>query len=210
MANLSLRNINKVYENGYQVVKNFNLEVEDKEFVALVGPSGCGKSAILSMIAGIEDITSGEIYIGNKLVNGVAAKKRDVAMIFQNYALYPRMTVYENIALGLKLRKIPEDEIDRRVKEAADILKLQHLLEHKPKNLSEGQRYRVAMARAVVCKPKVLLMDNLLLNLDEKLKKQMINVIIKIHKKYGITMVYATNEEKEAKTLGARIIQMGT
>ena len=173
MASLSLTNINKVYPNGFVAVKDFNLEIEDKEFIIFVGPSGCGKSTTLRMIAGLEDISSGELRIGDKLVNDVEPKDRDIAMVFQNYALYPHMTVYDNMAFGLKLRKVPKEEIDKMVREAAKILDLEALLERKPKALSGGQRQRVAMGRAIVRNPKVFLMDEPLSNLDAKLRGQM-------------------------------------
>ena len=173
MASLSLKNVTKTYPNGFAAVKDFNLEIEDKEFIIFVGPSGCGKSTTLRMIAGLEDISSGELYIDDKLMNDVEPKDRDIAMVFQNYALYPHMTVYDNMAFGLKLRKVPKDEIDRLVQEAARILDLSHLLDRKPKALSGGQRQRVAMGRAIVRQPKVFLMDEPLSNLDAKLRGQM-------------------------------------
>jgi len=173
MASLSLKNICKVYPNGFEAVKNFNLEIADKEFIIFVGPSGCGKSTTLRMIAGLEDISSGELKIGDRVVNDVEPKDRDIAMVFQNYALYPHMTVYDNMAFGLKLRKVPKDEIDKMVKEAAKILDLTQLLDRKPKALSGGQRQRVAMGRAIVRNPKVFLMDEPLSNLDAKLRVQM-------------------------------------
>ena len=162
MANLSLSHVNKVYDNGFEAVKDFNLEIEDKEFIVFVGPSGCGKSTTLRMIAGLEDISKGELYIGDKLVNDVEPKERDIAMVFQNYALYPHMTVFENMAFGLKLRKTPKDEIKKRVTEAAKILDIEHLLDRKPKALSGGQRQRVAMGRAIVRNPKVFLYQTLM------------------------------------------------
>ena len=165
MASLSLRNIYKVYPNGFNAVKDFNLEIEDKEFIIFVGPSGCGKSTTLRMIAGLEEISKGELYIDDKLVNDVEPKDRDIAMVFQSYALYPHMSIYDNMAFGLKLRKMPKDEIDRRVREAARILDIEHLLDRKPKLLSGGQRQRVAMGRAIVREPKVFLMDEPLSNL---------------------------------------------
>ena len=173
MANLSLRNIKKVYPNGFVAVKDFNLEIEDKECIIFVGPSGCGKSTTLRMIAGLEEITEGELYIGDKLVNDVEPKDRDIAMVFQNYALYPHMSVYDNMAFGLRLRKTPKDTIDKLVHEAAKILDIEHLLDRKPKALSGGQRQRVAMGRAIVRDPKVFLMDEPLSNLDAKLRVQM-------------------------------------
>ena len=177
MASLSLRHINKVYPNGFEAVKDFNLEIKDKEFIIFVGPSGCGKSTTLRMIAGLEDISSGELYIDDKLVNDVEPKDRDIAMVFQNYALYPHMSVYDNMAFGLKLRKTPKDEIDQKVRNAARILDLEHLLDRKPKALSGGQRQRVAMGRAIVRSPKVFLMDEPLSNLDAKLRGQMLSLI---------------------------------
>ncbi len=208
MAGLKLKNIKKVYPNGYEAVKDFNLDIEDKEFIIFVGPSGCGKSTTLRMIAGLEDITSGELWIGDKLVNDVEPKDRDIAMVFQNYALYPHMTVYENMAFGLKLRKVPKDEIDKKVREAAKILDLEALLDRKPKALSGGQRQRVAMGRAIVRNPKVFLMDEPLSNLDAKLRGQMRIEISKLHQKLGTTIVYVTHDQTEAMTLGTRIIVM--
>ncbi len=183
MASLSLKHINKKYPNGFEAVKDFNLEIEDKEFVIFVGPSGCGKSTTLRMVAGLEDISSGELWIGDKLVNDVEPKDRDIAMVFQNYALYPHMTVYDNMAFGLKLRKVPKDEIDKMVREAAKILDLEALLDRKPKALSGGQRQRVAMGRAIVRNPKVFLMDEPLSNLDAKLRGQMRIEISKLHQR---------------------------
>ena len=170
MASLSLKNIHKAYDNGFVGVRDFNLEIEDKEFIIFVGPSGCGKSTTLRMIAGLEDITSGELWIGDRLVNDVEPKDRDIAMVFQNYALYPHMSVYDNIAFSLKIKKVPKEEIDRLVHEAAQILDIEHLLDRKPKALSGGQRQRVAMGRAIVRNPKVFLMDEPLSNLDAKLR----------------------------------------
>ena len=208
MASLSLKNISKVYPNGFVAVKDFNLEIKDKEFIIFVGPSGCGKSTTLRMIAGLEEISSGELYIGDKLVNDVEPKDRDIAMVFQNYALYPHMTVYDNMAFGLKLRKVPKAEIERLVKEAAKILDLEHLLDRKPKALSGGQRQRVAMGRAIVRDPKVFLMDEPLSNLDAKLRVQMRVEIAKIHKRLGATIIYVTHDQTEAMTLGTRIVVM--
>ena len=202
MASLSLKNISKVYPNGFVAVKDFNLEIKDKEFIIFVGPSGCGKSTTLRMIAGLEEISSGELYIGDKLVNDVEPKDRDIAMVFQNYALYP------NMAFGLKLRKVPKAEIERLVKEAAKILDLEHLLDRKPKALSGGQRQRVAMGRAIVRDPKVFLMDEPLSNLDAKLRVQMRVEIAKIHKRLGATIIYVTHDQTEAMTLGTRIVVM--
>ena len=208
MASLSLKHINKTYPNGFEAVKDFNLEIEDKEFIIFVGPSGCGKSTTLRMVAGLEEITSGELYIGDKLVNDVEPKDRDIAMVFQNYALYPHMTVYDNMAFGLILRKVPKDEIDRKVKEAARILDLEKLLDRKPKALSGGQRQRVAMGRAIVRNPKVFLMDEPLSNLDAKLRGQMRIEISKLHQRLGTTIIYVTHDQTEAMTLGTRIVVM--
>ena len=208
MASLSLKNICKVYPNGFQAVKDFNLEIEDKEFIIFVGPSGCGKSTTLRMIAGLEEISSGELRIGDKIVNDVEPKDRDIAMVFQNYALYPHMSVYDNMAFGLKLRKVPTDEIDKMVKEAAKILDLTQLLDRKPKALSGVQRQRVAMGRAIVRNPKVFLMDEPLSNLDAKLRVQMRVEIAKLHKRLETTIIYVTHDQKEAMTLGTRIVVM--
>ena len=208
MASLSLKDICKVYPNGFEAVKNFNLEIEDKEFVIFVGPSGCGKSTTLRMIAGLEEISSGTLKIGDKVVNDVEPKDRDIAMVFQNYALYPHMTVYDNMAFGLKLRKFPKDKIDKMVREAAKILDLDKLLDRKPKALSGGQRQRVAMGRAIVRDPKVFLMDEPLSNLDAKLRVQMRIEISKIHQRLGATIVYVTHDQTEAMTLGTRIVVM--
>ncbi len=208
MASLSLRHIEKKYPNGFVAVKDFNLEVADKEFIIFVGPSGCGKSTTLRMIAGLEDITSGELYIDGKLVNDVEPKDRDIAMVFQNYALYPHMTVYDNMAFGLKLRKTPKAEIDKLVQEAARILDLSHLLDRKPKALSGGQRQRVAMGRAIVRNPKVFLMDEPLSNLDAKLRGQMRIEISKLHQRLEATIIYVTHDQTEAMTLGSRIVVM--
>ena len=208
MASLSLKNINKVYPNGFVAVKDFNLEIEDKEFVIFVGPSGCGKSTTLRMIAGLEEISSGELKIGDRVVNDVEPKDRDIAMVFQNYALYPHMTVYDNMAFGLKLRKVPKDEIDKMVREAAKILDLEALLDRKPKALSGGQRQRVAMGRAIVRNPKVFLMDEPLSNLDAKLRGQMRIEISKLHQRLGTTIIYVTHDQTEAMTLGTRIVVM--
>ena len=208
MASLSLKHIEKVYSNGFHAVKDFNLEIADKEFIIFVGPSGCGKSTTLRMIAGLEDISSGELIIGDKLMNDVEPKDRDIAMVFQNYALYPHMTVYDNMAFSLKLRKVPKDEIDRKVKEAARILNLDGLLDRKPKALSGGQRQRVAMGRAIVRNPKVFLMDEPLSNLDAKLRVQMRLEISKLHQSLGTTFIYVTHDQTEAMTLGTRIVVM--
>ena len=208
MASLSLKNICKVYPNGFEAVKNFNLEIADKEFIIFVGPSGCGKSTTLRMIAGLEDISSGELKIGDRVVNDVEPKDRDIAMVFQNYALYPHMTVYDNMAFGLKLRKVPKDEIDKMVKEAAKILDLTQLLDRKPKALSGGQRQRVAMGRAIVRNPKVFLIAETLSNLYAKLRVQMRIEIAKLHQRLGTTIIYVTHDQTEAMTLGTRIVVM--
>ena len=206
MASLSLKNVCKVYSNGFVAVKDFNLEIADKEFIIFVGPSGCGKSTTLRMIAGLEEISSGELWIDDKLVNDVEPKDRDIAMVFQNYALYPHMTVYDNMAFALKLRKTPKDEIDHKVREAAKILDLEHLLDRKPKALSGGQRQRVAMGRAIVRSPKVFLMDEPLSNLDAKLRVQMRVEISKLHQQLETTIIYVTHDQTEAMTLGTRIV----
>ena len=208
MASLSLQHINKTYPNGFQAVKDFNLEIEDKEFIIFVGPSGCGKSTTLRMIAGLEEISSGELWIGDKLVNDVEPKDRDIAMVFQNYALYPHMTVYDNMAFGLKLRKVAKDDIDKAVHEAAKILDIEHLLDRKPKALSGGQRQRVAMGRAIVRSPKVFLMDEPLSNLDAKLRVQMRVEISKLHQRLQTTIIYVTHDQTEAMTMGTRIVVM--
>ena len=208
MASLSLSHINKTYPNGFQAVKDFNLEIEDKEFIIFVGPSGCGKSTTLRMIAGLEEISGGTLKIGDKVMNDVEPKDRDIAMVFQNYALYPHMTVYDNMAFGLKLRKVPKDQIDKSVREAARILDLDKLLDRKPKALSGGQRQRVAMGRAIVRNPKVFLMDEPLSNLDAKLRVQMRIEISKIHQRLGATIIYVTHDQTEAMTLGTRIVVM--
>ena len=206
MASLSLKNICKVYPNGFEAVKDFNLEVEDQEFIIFVGPSGCGKSTTLRMIAGLEEISSGELKIDGKLMNDVEPKDRDIAMVFQNYALYPHMTVFDNMAFGLKLRKVPKDEIKKKVEEAAKILDLEKLLDRKPKALSGGQRQRVAMGRAIVRNPKVFLMDEPLSNLDAKLRVQMRSEIASLHNRLKATIIYVTHDQTEAMTLGTRIV----
>ena len=206
MASLSLKNICKKYENGFEAVKDFNLEVEDKEFIIFVGPSGCGKSTTLRMIAGLEDISSGEFKIDGKLMNDVEPKDRDIAMVFQNYALYPHMTVFDNMAFALKMAKVPKDEIKAKVEEAARILDLEKLLDRKPKALSGGQRQRVAMGRAIVRNPKVFLMDEPLSNLDAKLRVQMRTEISALHNRLGATIIYVTHDQTEAMTLGTRIV----
>ena len=233
MATVSLRNLKKIYPNtedskkkgknaeteekkhnlqitadGVVAVQDFNLEIADKEFIVLVGPSGCGKSTTLRMIAGLEDITAGELYIDGKLVNDVAPKDRDIAMVFQNYALYPHMTVYENMAFALKLRKTPRAEMDQKVKEAAEILDITDYLDRKPKALSGGQRQRVAIGRAIVRHPKVFLMDEPLSNLDAKLRNQMRAELIKLRQRIDTTFVYVTHDQTEAMTLGDRIVIM--
>lgn len=235
MANVILKNIKKVYPNtpgskktkkkhnhvsdepkanlqitdeGVVAVQQFNLDIADKEFIVLVGPSGCGKSTTLRMVAGLEEISDGELYIGDKLVNDVAPKDRDIAMVFQNYALYPHMTVYDNMAFALKLRKTPKDEIDRKVREAAAILDITQYLDRKPKALSGGQRQRVAIGRAIVREPKVLLMDEPLSNLDAKLRNQMRAEIIKLRQRINTTFIYVTHDQTEAMTLGDRIVIM--
>lgn len=208
MAGLSLKHIYKVYEGGVTAVSDFNLEIEDREFIVLVGPSGCGKSTTLRMIAGLEEISKGELYIGDTLANDVSPKDRDIAMVFQNYALYPHMTVYENMAFGLKMHKTPKDEIRRRVEEAAESLGLTDLLDRKPKALSGGQRQRVALGRAIVRNPKVFLLDEPLSNLDAKLRAQMRTEISRLHKQLGTTFVYVTHDQTEAMTMGDRIVVM--
>ncbi len=206
MAGLKLKNIEKKYPNGFVAVPDFNLDIADKEFIIFVGPSGCGKSTTLRMIAGLEEITGGELYIDDRLVNDVAPKDRDIAMVFQNYALYPHMTVFDNMAFGLKLRKTPKEEIKKRVEEAANILGIEQLLDRKPKALSGGQRQRVAMGRAIVREPKVFLMDEPLSNLDAKLRVQMRTEIAKLHNNLQTTFIYVTHDQTEAMTLGTRIV----
>ena len=238
MASLTLKNVKKIYphngddakknkkkkknadepekekvnlqitEEGVVAVQEFNLEIQDKEFIVLVGPSGCGKSTTLRMIAGLEEISDGELWIDDKMVNDVAPKDRDIAMVFQNYALYPHMTVYENMAFALKLRHTPKDEIDRAVKAAAEILDITQYLGRKPKALSGGQRQRVAIGRAIVRDPKVMLMDEPLSNLDAKLRNQMRAEIIKLRQKINTTFIYVTHDQTEAMTLGDRIVIM--
>ncbi|MCL2204673.1 MAG: sn-glycerol-3-phosphate ABC transporter ATP-binding protein UgpC [Defluviitaleaceae bacterium] len=208
MAGLELKNLVKRYPNGVVAVNDFSMKIADKEFIIFVGPSGCGKTTTLRMIAGLEEITEGELYIGDKLMNDVAPKDRDIAMVFQNYALYPHMSVYDNMAFGLKLRKTPKAEIEKRVQEAARILDIEHLLDRKPKALSGGQRQRVAMGRAIVREPKVFLMDEPLSNLDAKLRVQMRTEITKLHQKLQTTFIYVTHDQTEAMTLGTRIVVM--
>ncbi len=208
MASVSLRHIYKIYPGAVTAVSDFTLDIEDKEFIVLVGPSGCGKSTTLRMVAGLEEISEGELFIGDKLVNDVAPKDRDIAMVFQNYALYPHMTVYDNMAFGLKLRKTPKAQIEARVREAAKILDIEHLLNRKPKALSGGQRQRVALGRAIVREPKVFLMDEPLSNLDAKLRVQMRTEITKLHQKLQTTFIYVTHDQTEAMTMGSRIVVM--
>ena len=208
MASVKLKNIYKKYPGGVTAVNDFNLDIADKEFVVLVGPSGCGKSTTLRMVAGLEEITSGELLIDGKLVNDIAPKDRDIAMVFQNYALYPHMTVFENMAFGLKLRKTPKGEIKKKVQEAARILEIDHLLDRSIKALSGGQRQRVALGRAIVREPKVFLLDEPLSNLDAKLRAQMRTEIIKLHQKLQTTFIYVTHDQTEAMTMGSRIVVM--
>ncbi|MDH7481463.1 MAG: sn-glycerol-3-phosphate ABC transporter ATP-binding protein UgpC [Armatimonadota bacterium] len=207
MAGVILKNLTKTFKTVV-AVKNMNLEIKDKEFLVLVGPSGCGKTTALRMIAGLEEVTEGEIYIGDRLVNDVSPKDRDIAMVFQNYALYPHMSVYDNMAFGLKLRKVPKQEIKRRVTEVAQMLGLTDLLDRKPKQLSGGQRQRVALGRAIVREPKVFLMDEPLSNLDAKLRVQTRAELIKLHRRLGITTIYVTHDQVEAMTMGDRIAVM--
>ena len=206
MAEVTLKNISKVFDGGKPAVKNVNIEIKDKEFVVLVGPSGCGKSTTLRMIAGLEEITEGDIFIDGKRVNDVSPKDRDIAMVFQNYALYPHMTVFDNMAFGLKLRKFPKQEIRTRVTDAAKILGLEDFLLRKPKALSGGQRQRVALGRAIVRKPKVFLFDEPLSNLDAKLRVQMRTEISKLHHSLEATMIYVTHDQTEAMTMGDKIV----
>lgn len=208
MAKVTFKNIYKRYSEDVVAVKDFNLEIQDKEFIVLVGPSGCGKSTSLRMVAGLEDISDGEIYIGDTLVNQIPPKDRDIAMVFQNYALYPHMTVYDNMAFGLKLKKLPKSEIDEKVKEAAKILGIEKLLDRKPKALSGGQRQRVALGRAIVRNPKVFLMDEPLSNLDAKLRVQTRTEIKKLHNELETTFIYVTHDQTEAMTMGDRIVIM--
>lgn len=208
MAELLLKSVDKIYDGNVKAVNNFNLKIEDQEFIVFVGPSGCGKSTTLRMIAGLEEISAGEIYIDNVLVNDIPPKDRDIAMVFQNYALYPHMSVFENMAFGLRLRKTPKHKTEDKVKEAADLLEVQSLLERLPGALSGGQRQRVAMGRAIVRKPKVFLMDEPLSNLDAKLRVQMRLVISRLYKKLGTTFIYVTHDQTEAMTLGTRLVVM--
>ena len=208
MANLSLKHIYKVYPNGTKAVNDFNMEIEDKEFIVFVGPSGCGKSTMLRMIAGLEDVSAGELSIGETVVNDVEPKDRDIAMVFQNYALYPHMTVYENIAFGLRVRKMSNEEIHERVVHAAEILGIKDYLDRKPKEMSGGQRQRVSLGRAIVRNPKVMLLDEPLSNLDAKLRTQMRAEILKLHKQLNTTFIYVTHDQVEAMTMGTRIVVM--
>lgn len=205
---VSLRNVDKVYDNGVQAVYDFTLDIKKKEFIVFVGPSGCGKSTTLRMIAGLEDITRGELYIDGEYSNDRSPKDRDIAMVFQSYALYPHMTVYNNMAFGLKIRHLPKAEIDKRVKEAAKILQIEEYLDRKPKALSGGQRQRVALGRAIVRNAKVFLMDEPLSNLDAKLRVQMRSEIIKLHEALGATTIYVTHDQTEAMTMASRIVVM--
>ena len=208
MASVTLEHVKKIYDNKVVAVQDFNLQIRDKEFVVFVGPSGCGKSTTLRMVAGLEEISEGELYIDGKLMNDVAPKDRDIAMVFQNYALYPHMTVYENMAFSLKLKKAPKEEIDRKVRQAAEILDITQYLDRKPKALSGGQRQRVAIGRAIVRDPAVFLMDEPLSNLDAKLRNQMRAEIIKLRQRINTTFIYVTHDQTEAMTLGDRIVIM--
>ena len=208
MASISLKGVYKIFEDNTTAVNDFTLDIKDKEFIILVGPSGCGKSTTLRMIAGLESVSKGEIKIGDKVVNNVAPKDRDIAMVFQSYALYPHMTVYNNMAFGLQLRKLPKDEIDRRVREAAKALDIEHLLKRKPKALSGGQRQRVALGRAMVRSPSVFLLDEPLSNLDAKLRTSMRTEIKKLHNRLGTTFIYVTHDQTEAMTMADRIVVM--
>ncbi len=208
MASITMRHLSKRYPGGVNAVNDVNLEIGDKEFVVLVGPSGCGKSTTLRMIAGLEEISEGELYIGDRLVNDVAPKDRDIAMVFQNYALYPHMTVEKNMSFGLELRKVPKDEIKKKVDEAAKVLGIEHLLSRKPKALSGGERQRVALGRAMVRDPAVFLLDEPLSNLDAKLRSQMRTEISKLHQSLGTTFIYVTHDQIEAMTMGDRIVVM--
>lgn len=208
MSSISLKNVYKIFDDGTTAVNDFSLEIADKEFIILVGPSGCGKSTTLRMIAGLEHITKGELKIGDRIVNDVAPKDRDIAMVFQSYALYPHMTVYKNMAFGLELRKMSKDEIDKRVREAARVLDIEHLLKRKPKALSGGQRQRVALGRAMVRSPSVFLLDEPLSNLDAKLRTNMRTEIKKLHQRLGTTFIYVTHDQTEAMTMGDRIVVM--
>ena len=208
MSSVTMKGIYKKYAGGVTAVSDFNLEIEDKEFIILVGPSGCGKSTTLRMIAGLEEISEGELYIDGKLVNDTPPKERDIAMVFQNYALYPHMTVFDNMSFGLKIRRMPKDEIKRRVDEAAKILEIEHLLDRKPAALSGGQRQRVALGRAIVRNPKVFLLDEPLSNLDAKLRTAMRSELTKLHNRLATTFIYVTHDQTEAMTMGTRIVVM--
>lgn len=208
MASVTLKNIYKIYEDGFTAVNDLSLDIGDKEFIVLVGPSGCGKSTTLRMIAGLEEISKGELYIGDRKVNSVAPKDRNIAMVFQSYALYPNKTVYKNMSFGLELHKVPKDEIRRRVTEAAKVLDIEHLLERRPKALSGGQRQRVALGRAMVRNPDVFLLDEPLSNLDAKLRTAMRTEITRLHQKLGTTFIYVTHDQTEAMTMGDRIVVM--
>lgn len=208
MATLKFQNIQKVYDNGFQAVYDFNLDIEDREFIVFVGPSGCGKSTTLRMVAGLEDITEGELYINDKLVNEVTPKDRNIAMVFQSYALYPHMSVYDNMAFGLKLAKLPKEEIDEKVRTAARMLEIEELLDRKPKQLSGGQRQRVALGRAIVRDADVFLMDEPLSNLDAKLRVQMRSEIIELHRSLNTTTIYVTHDQTEAMTMATRLVVM--
>ncbi|HOX30697.1 MAG TPA: sn-glycerol-3-phosphate ABC transporter ATP-binding protein UgpC [Spirochaetales bacterium] len=208
MAKVELKKIGKVYEGNVRAVDDANITINDREFVVLVGPSGCGKSTTLRMVAGLEDITEGELSIDGKIVNDVPPKDRDIAMVFQNYALYPHMTVYENMAFGLRIRKLPKDEIDKRVRDAAKTLDIEKLLDRRPKQLSGGQRQRVAIGRAIVRNPKVFLFDEPLSNLDAKLRVQMRIELIELHDRLNATMIYVTHDQVEAMTMGTKIVVM--
>ncbi len=208
MGKVVFENIKKIYPGNVLAVKDFNLEIEDKEFIVLVGPSGCGKSTVLRMVAGLEGITDGDLIIDGRKVNDIAPKDRDIAMVFQNYALYPHRTVYENMAMGLKLRKIPKKEIDLKIKSVAKLIKIEELLNRKPKALSGGQQQRVALGRAIVRNPNVFLMDEPLSNLDAKLRVEMRTEIIKLHKELATTFIYVTHDQTEAMTMGTKIVVM--
>ena len=208
MSTVTLTNVKKIYDNAVTAVHSFNLDIADKEFIVLVGPSGCGKSTTLRMVAGLEEISEGELRIDGKLVNDVEPKDRDIAMVFQSYALYPHMTVKENMEFPLKLKKVPKAEIEKRVKDAAEILGITQYLDRKPKALSGGQRQRVAIGRAIVREPKVLLMDEPLSNLDAKLRNEMRAEIIKLRQRINTTFIYVTHDQTEAMTLGDRIVIM--
>lgn len=208
MAEIKLKNVSKIYDNGFEAVKSINLDIRDQEFIVLVGPSGCGKSTTLRMIAGLEEISSGELYIGDKLMNDVDPRDRDIAMVFQNYALYPHMTVFDNMAFGLKLQKIDSKEVKERINEAASKLDIFNQLEKKPKSLSGGQRQRVALGRAIVRHPQIFLMDEPLSNLDAKLRVQMRAELIRLHEELKTTFVYVTHDQTEAMTMGSRICVM--